>query len=387
MPDVAEVDRIAALDDPVVRNLQITQCYYELSAALVERTCANANWCTFATWASKQAGQTIRQEDLARALENLLKTSPGPALAAGEVARLAQRLKPRRSREEIYQTIWQSLNISKAIARSSDAVGKGNQKVFAEIGREFARFQALCLDDPTPDPEKLRQFCEDLRPGDPPDGQRYLRQAFAHLYAAIFEPEGKRRAELMLLANLEIGYHEQARLQPEIQAALDDPVLDEMEYILRLTAILFPRSSAILLRSRMALMRLLGRPPAVELAVRALLAAVQFGIRHALTETVMAISLPRGIRLSLWSDLSGEYPSSLQQITDPDLCQLLAGIDPTPDSLQRSGAVDWANLSERLHFIADLFRLYQEDPVLCDSPYTPDQVVLIKSGQIPDGSL
>jgi hypothetical protein len=240
-------------------------------------------------------------------------------------------------------------------------VGEGNRKVFAEIGYEFARFQSLCLNDSSPDPEKLRRFCEGLRLGDPPDGQRYLRQAFAHLYTAIFEPETKRRAELMFLANLEIGYHEQTRLQPEIQAALDDPVLDEMEYILRLTAILFPRTSAILLRSRMALMRLLGRPPALELAIRALLTVVQLGIRHALTETVMAIALPRGVRLSLWSDLIGEYPGSLQQITDPDLCQLLAGIDPTPDSLRRSGAVDWANLPERLHFIADLFRLYQED--------------------------
>ena len=33
-PTVTEVDRIAALSDPIVRNLQITQCYFELSAAL-----------------------------------------------------------------------------------------------------------------------------------------------------------------------------------------------------------------------------------------------------------------------------------------------------------------------------------------------------------------
>ena len=35
---VADVERIAALSDPVVRNLQITQCYCELSRAFAART-------------------------------------------------------------------------------------------------------------------------------------------------------------------------------------------------------------------------------------------------------------------------------------------------------------------------------------------------------------
>ena len=92
-PTVAEVDRIAALGDPAIRNLQITQCYYELSAALAERTGLSANWCTFATWASKQAGQAIRKEDLARTLENALDTAPAATQAAGnEVQSLHQSL-------------------------------------------------------------------------------------------------------------------------------------------------------------------------------------------------------------------------------------------------------------------------------------------------------
>lgn len=56
-PSVADVERIRAVGDPVLRNLQITQCYHELSAAMAGRTGPGANWCTFATWASKQAGQ------------------------------------------------------------------------------------------------------------------------------------------------------------------------------------------------------------------------------------------------------------------------------------------------------------------------------------------
>src|ERR687890_2640130 len=63
-PSVEEVRRIAAIANPVVRNLEITQCYARLSAAMEQRTGRCANWCTFATWASRQAGRTIRGEDI-----------------------------------------------------------------------------------------------------------------------------------------------------------------------------------------------------------------------------------------------------------------------------------------------------------------------------------
>src|SRR6185503_12150204 len=61
--------------DPIVRNLRITQAYAEMSTALANRAAPGANWCTFATWASKQAGQTIRVEDLARSVEDHLGRS------------------------------------------------------------------------------------------------------------------------------------------------------------------------------------------------------------------------------------------------------------------------------------------------------------------------
>ena len=59
-PGVADVARIAALENPVIRNLEITECYADLSAAMRARTGGAADWCTFATWASRQAGSTIR---------------------------------------------------------------------------------------------------------------------------------------------------------------------------------------------------------------------------------------------------------------------------------------------------------------------------------------
>jgi len=387
VPTVEDIDRIAALEDAVIRNLQITQCYHELSAVLMERLGENANWCTFATWASKQAGQTIRKDDLARVLEGLIAFAPKVRQSAIGVARIAQKMVSESSLDEILTAVWGSLNLPKAIDRTSQAVGIGNKKVFEEIGREFARFNATCFNDPAPNTEKILDFCAGLLPGDPPDGQAYLRLAFFHLYLALFETDDCRRAELMLLSNTLIGYHEQTRLQPEIKTALDGPILDEMGYMLRLLTSLFPRTAALLLLSRNLIKRALGRPPLLELAIRGLLASVLASLRESLTEALMTLSIPKNIQLRLYRDLTGAYPADLQQITNSDLRLLLEQIDPTKDNLADSGAVDWSDLPERLHFIVDLFRLYQQDSDLFEPPYSPDQITELKAGRLPAGAL
>jgi hypothetical protein len=76
-PTVEEVRRITAISNPVIRNLEITYCYARLSAAMVRRTGPCANWCTYATWASRQAGRTIRGEDLVETLRSRLHVDAG----------------------------------------------------------------------------------------------------------------------------------------------------------------------------------------------------------------------------------------------------------------------------------------------------------------------
>ncbi|MBZ0293995.1 MAG: hypothetical protein K8L99_15635, partial [Anaerolineae bacterium] len=191
MPTPAEVDQIAALADPVIRNLQITQSYHELALAMIARTGICANWCTFATWASKQAGQTIRKEDLARLIDEAQLSAPPSAQAVETVTLSAQSLGSDRSQAEIQEAVALALNPLTALDRASDAVGRGNQKVYAEIGREFARFFEACLHDPHFDADNVTLFCETLRHGDPPAGQRYLRQAFARYDQAFFETDPK----------------------------------------------------------------------------------------------------------------------------------------------------------------------------------------------------
>lgn len=385
-PSVNEVDRIARLQDPVLRNLQITQCYSELSASLGMRTGLSANWCTFATWASKQAGQSIRKEDLQRTLELALGETSEGHLDAEDVAHEAELIGAKRSPNEIQVALRQAFDFRSAVDRASDAVGRGNKKVFEEIGYQFARFLSEFLQDTEPDLNKLDRFCNALRPGEPPDGQRYLRQAFNRYYHSFFAADAKTRAELLLCANLEIGLHEQTRLQPEIAEALDSTFVDATQFTRRLIAISFPFSRWLVVSQWLA-RRLLGRPTKFDQVVQDWLTSVQLLMRRALTETLMTIHLPPDLTIRLGDDLTADFPVTLRQMVDPDLRALFAKIAPTPDSLAGSGALDWADLPDRLHFIADLFRCYQESRALFDAPFTSQQIAALKSGHIPDGRL
>ena len=384
-PTTTDVDRSAALTDPVIRNLQITQCYHELSAVMAARV-SGANWCTFATWASKQAGQTIRKEDFARLLENALRSVPARAQAAPDVTASAQALGSRQSAEEVQETVWDVINPLAAVDRASDAVGRGNKKVFEEIGREFARFFAVCLNDAAPDAEKIDRFCAELRPGDPPDGQQFLRQAFTRYYQAFFESDANTRAQLLLLANVEIGFHEQTRLQPEIAEAMNAALIDHKEFRLRLIKALFPQHTW-LVRLRLFLLKLFDRARPFEAALDDLLMEARRLAHVIITEYMMTIGLPHNVILHLGEDVPAEFPPSLKQITLPDLQALLAKIDPTPDSPRGSGAVDWSALPDRLHFIVDLFRCYHEAADLLDPPFSVEQVAVLKAGHLPEGRL
>ncbi len=385
IPTLAETDRIAALSDPVIRNLQITQCYHELAAPLAARV-SGANWCTFATWASKQAGQTIRKEDFARLLENALRTAPARAQAATDLAASAQALGSQQSSAEVQETVWDVINPLAAVDRASDAVGRGNQKVFAEIGREFARFFTACLNDAAPDSDKIARFCAELRPGEPPDGQQYLGQAVNGYYQAFFESDAVTRAQLLLLANIEIGFHEQTRLQPEIAEAMNAAVIDYRIFRLDLIKALFPQKSW-LVRLRLFLRKLIGRPWPFDAALDVLLSEARRLAHHMITEYMMTISLPPDVILHLSQDLAAEFPPSLKKITLPDLQALLGRIDPTSDTTQGSGAADWSSLPDRLHYIVDLFRCYHEYSDLLDSPFTAEQVASLKAGRLPEGRL
>lgn len=379
---IQEVERISAIQDPILRNFQITQSYHELSMLLATRTGPCANWCTFATWASKQAGQTIRREDLAKALEERLSGIPDIETAISNIAKGALLKGSQLGHQGIKKLVWEVADPNAAAQRASEAVAKGNRKVYAEIGKEFARFMDVCIGDTAFNPQHIADFCYTLKPGDPPDGQQYLRQAFSRYYEAFFENDPKKKAELLLWANIEIGFHEQTRLQPEIKAAMEAAVIDPKQFKATLLTTLFPKQSW--LRDIGSLFsQLFHRPTPMENAINHFTTVVRHQIRLMLSLHLMELGLPGGETLHLGKDLKSGYPALLTSLANPELIGWLQKIDPTPDSLQETAARDWADLQDRLHFIADLFRCYQEKEVLLSPPFGSDQLTSIVAGKVP----
>jgi hypothetical protein len=194
VPSVDDVQKIAAIANPVIRNLEITQCYSRLAAAFAARSGEGANWCTYATWASRQAGRTIRGEDL---LEDLGRKLGGGRWLLHPIATLWRRLLRRglfQRNTRIGRLTAELHTPFDAFGRASDAVARGNLKVFEEIGLEFARYLHECPPDAAAGSPPFQRFLDRLRPGDPPDWQRYLRQAFTRYERGRLERDPKARA-------------------------------------------------------------------------------------------------------------------------------------------------------------------------------------------------
>jgi hypothetical protein len=332
-PTVEEVERIVAVESPVVRNLEITYCYSRLAAACAERTGKGANWCTYATWASRQAGRTIRGEDLLERLELRLGESRWvlhPFRSLGRWLLRRGLFQPETRMGRLTAELHTPFD---AFERASDAVARGNLRVFEEIGLQFARYLH----------------------GDRPEGDPLLRQAFAHYDRAVSEPDPRMRAELAFLANLEIGFHEQTRLQPQILEALDSAFPPQQDLGLRIWARGLQRSS-----SRLA--------------------------REVITDCLMVLTLP-GRVLALRTNLPGPYPAELTEPTDPELDAFLARFEPAPPARDDCGARDWSNLHQRMHYIVHLFRAFHLSEELSEPPFDADQVASIGRGVIPEGEL
>ncbi|UCG26336.1 MAG: hypothetical protein JSW55_10260, partial [Chloroflexota bacterium] len=81
------------------------------------------------------------------------------------------------------------------------------------------------------------------------------------------------------------------------------------------------------------------------------------------------------------------FPPDLQEIESERVKELLGRYDRSGDTLHRSRADDWSDLDDRMNFIVDLFRSYQQEPAHFEPPFTPEQMAAIDEGRIPDGAL
>jgi hypothetical protein len=311
-PSVDEVRSICRTENDIVRNLRITECYHRLSVAFRDRVGLGANWCTFATWASRQAGCTIRGEDL---IDHLIRpTTPRlwrAVLRAGV-------LDPRTAAGWIVRHVHTPFD---AVENASQAVAVGNLKVFEEIGEVFAHWLA----DERHVPEAP-----------------LLREAFANYAEAAVTQDVDKKARLMLFGNIQCGLHEQTRLQPQIEGAMLAPLS------------IFPFLRPLL----------------------------KDAVCHIVTHGFMTLKLPGGRRLALARELDAPVPQCFNGVDgDP----LLRQFEHAGEGGE--GAENWADLQQRMRYIALLFRCYHFDNSLFEPPLNDRQREAMMAGKLPRGIL
>jgi hypothetical protein len=367
---LAEIERITREPSAPLRNLLITQTYHELAAAIAAVIgSGNANWSSFATWASKTAGQSIRGEQVPNEVARVLREEAAiePLLAAFT--------KP-------FPLLgWLKLNfdvfdVARAVVKEvGDQIAAGNLKVFAELAPLFARFAHTFAQPSSRQAGVLDTFVAGLRPGPADhDGQDALKLAFTSYVAAANAATTKERAELTLYGNVLIGLHEQTRLQAHIQGGIDAPLSPGVYRNLRAGTVW----------GLPILSWLFGR------RLRLLYAGIREAWERIATRHFMRLALPGGGSMALGADIvvaGRAFPADLDPLHHPALIELVRTYDPHLDTLRGSGARNWTDLRNRMAFIADLFRSHQCDPTLFAPPFAPEQVSAMRAGRMPDGAL
>jgi hypothetical protein len=364
LPTVEDVTRIIQVADPVIRNLQITECYSRLAAGIAQRTYPCANWCNFATWASKQAGATIRGEDMLNDLQRELGRDRDLLHPISSFWRSLLRRGLLQRNTQLGKAVADLHTPFDAIQLASDAVAEGNLKVFAEIGATFAQYLASCPADAAVGGAEFRGFLVGLRAGPPPDGQDYLKRAFGCYQAQGRVADRVQRAQLIVLANLQIGLHEQTRLQPQIVAAMESAV----EGIQTGLGVNIRDKVSLRFRDKVFQGHL------TELS------------RLVITQAMMVLTLPDAT-LSLAENIVRPFPADLARLDNSDLAALVSTYGALPPTPENCGATDWGILEQRMRYISHLFRAYHEDDAMATPPFTVSQIAEIANGQLPAGAL
>lgn len=365
---LSDIERIVKLENAPIRNLWITQRYHTLMGMLAGVIGEdNANWSTFATWASKTAGQSIRGEEVPAELRQLL----------AEEMKLQQRISSSLHFPAALTPHFDPLDVPRAVL---DEVGRqiaiGNLLVFQELAPLFAVFCRTFSE-----PSKLREaelagFVQKLRSGPVTEnGQDHLKTAFTAYFAAAQASKAKEKAEYTLYGNLLIGLHEQTRLQAYIAGALDAPFVERTyEALLERQADWIEWIARPTFKTLLKLMR-------IELEAR---------WERLATRYLMRLALPNGQSLGLGVDIpvgARPFPAVLTPLEYEHLRKLVASYDLHLDTLRGSGARNWTDLGNRMAFIADLFRSRQQDRDLYKQPFSDAQLAVLRQGRMPEGPL
>jgi hypothetical protein len=370
------IEWITALDEfPVRRNLLITQAYHDLSSELAHALgSGNANWCTFATWASRCAGTFVREDEVPVRFRAQLGQLEPVRVALAQTQSALERV-----HDDARIDAHGLLELMRDVVRSvSTLITAGNLTVFGELAPVFARtLEAFAADE---GPDALAPVYETLEPGmTERGGQSLLQSALGHYAAARIEPDPQRQAARMLIANAQIGLHEQIRLQPFIAGSIDAPIREALYEALETSGSKLPapiRHEAHAVMSRLV-------HPVADHAGKLW--------EELVTRFAMTLPLPSGT-VMLGRKLSPPpgaplYPSTLDPIVEEQVAEFLLHYGAHEPHSFGHGAVNWAMLSDRMRFILDLFRSRQCDLTLLHEPFKVEQREALLAGLDVDGPL
>lgn len=379
---VKDCEAIAAHPNPA-RNLMITQSYHDLTLGMADVIGhEHISWVGVATWASKTAGIFIRDEEIPdlmwRAVQGAYARESWRERVLGRILGWAGSAW---SVESLLARFFES-----CVRHVSTQIAAGNTKVYNELGPLFADAIARFSQDEVYNEETIRGFCARLRDGETTEGeesgQDLLKLAFRSYYAARFEADPHKKAQLVLLANAATGLHEQIRLQPAIHGSLNAPfaVVGALE-----------RFVSDQLKERLPVQLHVLIDVALWFLAPVMSRMDDLWMWMA-TELLMVLVMPGRI-LRLGQDLRPQmsggraYPQGLESIDNPQLKQLLLKYDRNPEGLSGSGTRRWDDLYDRMNYILELFRIHQCDATLFVSPFDEAQRAKIYAGELPEGPL
>ncbi|AUX45936.1 hypothetical protein SOCE26_074380 [Sorangium cellulosum] len=392
IPTSPEMEAIAAIKDPALRNLQITLAYHDITLAMADMLGKkDLTWCAFGAWASKTAGIFIRNEEAPAFVRTFLEDTRRVLSDSHLLAPLRAAFGSDVSLEPLLTVVAR-----RALDSVAAEIGQGNLMVFQEIGIWFARMIETFHGDTAPDPAKLSRFLSQFKPGPVRQGgQDLLIKAFTNYYAAMFEQDPKKKSELIFLANAQTGYQEQTRVDPRVKGGLEAPVAVMLFEALPVSFMEEDPIAELKEKLEALKQQVIEMKEQVEENLSMLMARVARSVqdtwRKLTTRWLMRLNLPEGA-LDMGRDIpalsSGKmFPAEIETIDNIELRALLYELDRSPNTLVGSAASDWADLGERMHYIVDLFRSRQQASDMLKAPFTPAQIEVIRRGGLPQGSL
>ncbi len=361
---------IAGLSDPVVRNLCITQRYHEFAIALRDAGLGqDATWCAFAVWASKTAGATIRGEVLpARAKDALTDSESTETLLHHFNHGIGGWAARRLSQDHLVQAV------ESVTADISKHVADGNRLVFVELAPLFTALRDAFHAAPATPSQLAKAMAPAISSIPTDEDDSGVVTAFGAYQDALFATSD--RASLVLQANTLAVAHEQQRLQPAIEGALNAAITDTLQRLIERDVVQhLPTTEA---------------RHVLDGLCNELCKVLEESWDMVLTEVIMQLITATetfDLRRDVPPLAGGQFPVELRDLEGTPAASAVSRWDRTNGTGVPSGAHDWAELEDRMNFIVNLFRSRQRDPALFNPPFSNAQLEVLFEGQLPPGPL